>query len=166
MAKNKAPQKQQFKAEDPKQVDALTQQFQALSENDKGMMLRKSGITCLQSRWRPLRPTPEIQTVINKVGRLTTLMRLTMDLMGSRRLPVEDLSVISEDKLRKEAVEPINELLDKAIHDIEEVLNKNKERANNKGKTKKQTKPVEPAEPAEEAEGAPEAEGELKVAQA
>lgn len=174
MAKNKAG-RFQLKIKNKEKVDSLTQEMSSLEDSDQGAVLSRLGVTFLQSRMRPLRPTPEIRTIVNKIGRLTTLMRLMFDLISSRRVPVEDLGVISETKIREEVVDPINEILDKAIHDIEEVLNKNKERANNKGKakTKKQSQPVEsieapePGETAEnnaKAEPALEAEGEPEVA--
>lgn len=176
MAKNKAG-RFQLKIKNKEKVDSLTQEMSSLEDSDQGAVLSRLGVTFLQSRMRPLRPTPEIRTIVNKIGRLTTLMRLMFDLISSRRVPVEDLGVISETKVREEVVDPINEILDKAIHDIEEVLNKNKDRANNKGKAKakakKQSQPVESIEAPEsgetaenkaKAEPALEAESEIEVA--
>jgi len=164
MAKNK-PGKLQLKAQDPKQVDSAAQQFEALSENDKGIMLRKVGVTYLQSRWRPLIPTPEMRPIINWAGRLSTLVNLMMRLFTNRRLPVEDLSVISEAKIREDVVEPIVKILQAKCHEIEAVLNRNKERSEKaNAKNRKQERTAAANEDTPETETALAAESEPEVA--
>ncbi len=125
MAKNKNKSLQQ-KADNPEEVKAVSERLSQLSDNDKGMVLRRTGITYLQSRWRPLMPTPELRPLVNWTGRLTTLINLMMRLMTSRRLPVEDLTVISETKLRQNTIEPAVELLKAQCREIEKVLDKNR----------------------------------------
>ncbi|MCF8037259.1 MAG: hypothetical protein K9K62_10340 [Desulfobacteraceae bacterium] len=167
---NKTTSRFQFKAQDPKEVDSVAQRFEQLSDNDKGMVLRKVGVTYLQSRWRPLIPTPELRPVINMLGRLSTLINLVMRLFTSRKLPVEDLSVISETRIREDVVEPVVEILQAKAREIEAVLDTNKENSSGKGKEKKENKgsPKEAqprkSEPDTEEEPALEASAEPQIA--
>lgn len=164
MAKDKT-QKYQHKIENPKAVESVTQQMGLLSDGDKGAVLRKIGVTYLQSRWRPLIPTPELRPVINMLGRLSTLINLVMRLFTSRKLPVEDLAVVSEAKIREDVIEPVVEILQAKCREIEKVLDKNqaKSKANTKAKGEK-TRPLKSKVDTEKVAAEPEATIESEVA--
>lgn len=136
----------QFKVKNKAKVDELTKAMGELDDSDKGAVLRNLNITFLQSRWRPLLPTPELRPLINGIGRLSTLINLVMKLFTSRRMPIEDLDVISETRIREDVVEPITEIIQNKCREIEEVLNRNKERPQGKDKGKAKGKTPAKAE--------------------
>lgn len=135
MAKNKTNQFQ-LKIKNKAKVDHITQEMGELDDGDKGAVLRNLGITFLQSRWRPLMPTPELRPLINGVGRLSTLINLVMRLFTSRRMSIEDLDVISENRIREDVVDPVTKILQDKCNEIEEVLNRNREKTQTKDNAK------------------------------
>lgn len=128
MAKKKASRNKN-KVQHPEEIAELAQRLNQLPDHDKGQVLRQANIPYLQSQWRPVFPTREILTLVNRTGRLAMLINLVMRLMATRRIAVEDLEVISEAKIRQNTVDPAIEMINAQISRIEEVLNKNQGRS-------------------------------------
>ena len=164
MAKTKAnqqPKPQPPKPQSPDRINTAVQQYESLSETDKGFFLRRIDVVYLQSWWRPIHPTPELMQVINQFSRLSQLINTMMRFTASRRVAVEDLQVISEGKIRENVVRPIMDLLQHQCRKIEEVLNNQDRRQNKKG-GEKAARPNAKILPETEAQETPEAAIELE----
>lgn len=158
MAKTKAtqqPKPQQPKPQSPDKINTAVQQYEGLSETDKGIFLRRIDVVYLQSWWRPIHPTPELMQVVNQFSRLSQLINTMMRFTASRRVAVEDLQVISEENIRQNVVRPIMDLLQHQCREIEEVFNKQGRRQNKKG-SEEAEKSDKKALPEADAQGAPE----------
>lgn len=125
MAKKKtSPNKN--KVQYPEEVADIARRLSQLPDIDKGQALRQANIPFLQSGWRPVFPTREVLTLVNRAGRLTMLINLVMSLAASRKIAVEDLAVISESQIRQNTINPAIEMINEQISKIEETLNKNR----------------------------------------
>ena len=120
MAKANRPRPQ-----NPEKVSQALECYKQLSEHDKGLFLQKAGVFFLQFRWRPISPTPELRPVVNQLSRLALLINTLMRRVSVRRLGVEKLAVISEQRIRENFVQPAVELTQNQCREIEHVLDGN-----------------------------------------
>jgi len=108
--------------QDEERINRLLQEYNQLSETDKGIFLQRAEVFFLQYRWRPVSPTPELRTTVNQLSRLANLINTMMRRASMRRLRVEDLAIVSEQKIRSILVHPTTQTIQKYCADIEKVL--------------------------------------------